>query len=131
MHTLTSSQFEFETTRNFSFQLKSSPSNEDHSVPSLIQSESQSTEPPRAVNFGKFESCCGLRHLPLQEPGFTMDVAGWLRDLGLERYEHAFRENAVDVEVLPALTDADLEKLGVLLGHRKRLLKAIADSAKV
>jgi class 3 adenylate cyclase len=55
-----------------------------------------------------------------------MDVSIWLRDLGLDRYEAAFRENAIDAEVLPELTDADLEKLGVLLGHRKRLLKAIA-----
>ena len=55
-----------------------------------------------------------------------MDVADWLRSLGLGQYEATFRENGIDVEVLPDLTDADLEKLGVLLGHRKRLLKAIA-----
>src|SRR4029450_4213960 len=59
-----------------------------------------------------------------------MDVAGWLRGLGLERYEQAFPANAIDAEVLPALTDADLEKLGILLGHRKRLLKAIAELGK-
>jgi class 3 adenylate cyclase len=59
-----------------------------------------------------------------------MEVAGWLRGLGLERYEQAFRENAIDAEVLAALNDADLEKLGVLLGHRKRLLKAIAELGK-
>jgi class 3 adenylate cyclase len=59
-----------------------------------------------------------------------VDIATWLRDLGLERYEQVFRDNAIDVEVLPALTDADLEKLGVLLGHRKRLLKAIAELSK-
>jgi class 3 adenylate cyclase len=55
-----------------------------------------------------------------------MDVATWLRDLGLEQYEQAFRDNAIDVEVLPDLTDADLAALGVLLGHRKKLLKTIA-----
>ena len=55
-----------------------------------------------------------------------MDIAAWLQDLGLEQYEQTFRENAVDAAVLPELTDADLEKLGILLGHRKRLLKAIA-----
>src|SRR5262245_8080064 len=54
-----------------------------------------------------------------------MDVAAWLRDLGLEQYEKAFRNNAIDAEVLPELTDADLEKIGVLLGHRKKLLNAI------
>ena len=55
-----------------------------------------------------------------------MDVGGWLRDLGLERYEATFRENEVDAGVLCELTEADLEKLGIPLGHRKRLLKAIA-----
>ena len=56
-----------------------------------------------------------------------MEVGAWLRNLGLGRYEAAFRENEIDAEVLPDLTDADLEKLGVVMGHRKRLLKAIAD----
>jgi rhodanese-related sulfurtransferase len=56
----------------------------------------------------------------------TVDVGAWLHDLGLDQYEAAFRENEIDVEVLPDLTDADLEKLGVVMGHRKRLLKAIA-----
>jgi hypothetical protein len=42
------------------------------------------------------------------------DIAAWLHDLGLECYEQAFRDNAIDAEVLPALTDADLEKLAVL-----------------
>ena len=55
-----------------------------------------------------------------------MDLGEWLRGLGLGQYETTFHENGVDAEVLPDLTDADLEKLGVLLGHRKRLLKAIA-----
>src|SRR6202522_3154638 len=55
-----------------------------------------------------------------------MDVGEWLRSLGLGQYEVAFRHSEIDAEVLPDLTDADLEKLGVPLGHRKRLLKAIA-----
>ena len=42
------------------------------------------------------------------------------------QYEAAFRENAVDAEVLHDLTDQDLERLGVLLGHRRKLLRAIA-----
>ena len=46
--------------------------------------------------------------------------------LGLERYEAAFRENAIAADVLRDLTDQDLEKLGVLLGDRRRLLRAIA-----
>ena len=56
-----------------------------------------------------------------------MGIAAWLRSLDLEQYEQAFRDNAIDIEVLPELNEADLEKLGVLLGHRKKLLKAIAD----
>lgn len=55
-----------------------------------------------------------------------MDIGAWLHSLGLEQYEAVFRANAVDAEVLPDLGEADLEKLGVLLGHRKKLLKAIA-----
>src|SRR5215203_1884778 len=55
------------------------------------------------------------------------DVAAWLRGLGLGQYEAAFRDNAVDdADVLRELTEADLEKLGVRLGDRKRILKAAA-----
>jgi class 3 adenylate cyclase/predicted ATPase len=56
-----------------------------------------------------------------------MDVADWLRKLGLEQYEPAFRENEIDERVLPSLTAEDLKDLGVnLVGHRRRLLDAIA-----
>ncbi|HEX6015351.1 MAG TPA: adenylate/guanylate cyclase domain-containing protein [Geminicoccaceae bacterium] len=56
-----------------------------------------------------------------------MDIADWLRRLGLERYEQAFRDNAVGGEVLPSLTAEDLKDLGVTaVGHRRRLLDAIA-----
>jgi class 3 adenylate cyclase/predicted ATPase len=55
-----------------------------------------------------------------------MDVGDWLKSLGLGQYLALFREHEIDAEVLPELTDADLEKLGVPFGHRKRLLKAIA-----
>ncbi|MGC2043289.1 MAG: AAA family ATPase [Pseudolabrys sp.] len=54
-----------------------------------------------------------------------MDVGGWLRNLGLGHYESAFIENAIDTDVLPELTEGDLEKLGIPLGDRKRLIKAI------
>src|SRR5260370_28489634 len=54
-----------------------------------------------------------------------MDVGGWLRDLGLERYEPAFIENAIEGDVLPELTEGDLKKLGIPLGDRKRLIRAI------
>ena len=55
-----------------------------------------------------------------------MDVGAWLEELGLGGYKALFAENRVDADVLPDLTDADLEKLGIPLGDRKRLLKAIA-----
>jgi len=55
-----------------------------------------------------------------------MDIAAWLRSLGLERYEPAFRENEIDRAALPKLTADDLKDLGVVLGgHRRRLLDAI------
>ena len=52
-------------------------------------------------------------------------VRQWLEQLGLERYGAVFAENDVDLDALRLLTDDDLEKLGVSLGHRKKLLKAI------
>jgi class 3 adenylate cyclase/predicted ATPase len=55
-----------------------------------------------------------------------MDVGAWLRGLGLGQYETTFRESEIDAEVLSDLTEGDLNQLGVPLGHRKRLLKAIA-----
>src|SRR5271168_2079946 len=56
-----------------------------------------------------------------------MDIGGWLRSLGLERYEAAFRENEINERVLPNLTAEDLKDLGVLIvGHRRTLLDAIA-----
>jgi class 3 adenylate cyclase/predicted ATPase len=55
-----------------------------------------------------------------------MDVGGWLRNLGLGQYEALFRASEIDADILPELTEVDLEKLGVPLGHRKRLLRAIS-----
>ena len=56
-----------------------------------------------------------------------MDVGGWLRKLGLEQYEPAFRENKIDSTILPRLTAEDLKDLGVaLVGDRRRLLDAVA-----
>lgn len=59
-----------------------------------------------------------------------MDIAAWLRSLGLERYEEAFRASEIDWEVLPEVSEADLERLGLPLGPRKKLLKAIAGLPK-
>ena len=60
-----------------------------------------------------------------------MDIAAWLRELGLERYEPVFRDNEIDAEVLPRLTAEDLTALGVTaVGHRRRLLDALAALSK-
>lgn len=61
-------------------------------------------------------------------PGaLPMDVGGWLRELGLDQYEAAFRENNIDHTILPKLTTEDLKELGVgSVGHRRKLLDAIA-----
>ena len=56
-----------------------------------------------------------------------MEVASWLRGLGLGQYAAAFEDNAIDVETLRKLTADDLKELGVsLVGHRRKLLSAIS-----
>ena len=56
-----------------------------------------------------------------------LDIAAWLKNLGLERYAQTFAENDVDDGLLRRLTPDDLKDLGIAsLGHRKRLLDAIA-----
>ena len=54
-------------------------------------------------------------------------IADWLENLGMSEYAQRFAENGIDVSVLRYLTDQDLEKIGVLLGHRRKMLAAIAD----
>jgi predicted ATPase/class 3 adenylate cyclase len=56
-----------------------------------------------------------------------MDIGAWLRGLGLGQYESAFRDSEIEADVLSELTETDLEKLGLPLGPRKRILKAIAN----
>jgi SAM domain (Sterile alpha motif) len=55
-------------------------------------------------------------------------IAEWLANIGVERYAPAFAGNDIDVSVLPHVTDADLEKIGVSLGHRRKILAAVADT---
>src|SRR6516165_293244 len=56
-----------------------------------------------------------------------MDISTWLHGIGMQQYEQAFRDNAIDEEVLRELTTDDLRDLGVnLVGHRRKLLAAIA-----
>ena len=54
-------------------------------------------------------------------------VAEWLKSIGLWEYAQRFGENGVDLSVLRDLSDDDLKELGVLLGHRRKLLRAIAE----
>jgi hypothetical protein len=54
-------------------------------------------------------------------------ISAWLHSLGLDQYARVFDDNCIDLEVLPSLSEPDLEKLGLPMGHRKKLLKAIAD----
>ena len=55
-----------------------------------------------------------------------MDIDGWLRGIGLEQYAQTFRDNAIDADVLRDLTDEHLRELGLPLGVRLKLLRAVA-----
>lgn len=56
-----------------------------------------------------------------------MEAVAWLRGLGLECYEQAFRDNAIDTDILPRLTPDDLKDMGItIVGHRRKLLEAIS-----
>jgi SAM domain (Sterile alpha motif) len=57
-------------------------------------------------------------------------IADWLEKLGLGQYAQRFAENDISFSVLPDLTDQDLKDIGVSLGHRRQLLRAIFHSAK-
>src|SRR6266487_4195106 len=54
-------------------------------------------------------------------------IADWLEKLGLSEYAQRFADNAIDLSVIRDLTEQDLKDLGVLLGHRRKILRAIAD----
>lgn len=53
-------------------------------------------------------------------------IAEWLEGIGLSEYAQRFAENGIDISVLPHLTDQDLREIGVLLGHRRKMLAAIS-----
>ena len=53
-------------------------------------------------------------------------IENWLKKLGMTEYAQRFAENRIDLSVLPDLTDQHLEKLGVALGDRLKILRAIA-----
>ena len=54
-------------------------------------------------------------------------ISDWLHKLGMSEYAQRFAENAIDFSVLPDLTDQDFKEIGVLLGHRRKLLRAISE----
>jgi len=54
-------------------------------------------------------------------------IADWLKKVGMPEYAQRFAENGIEIDVLPELTDQDLEELGVSLGHRRRMLRAIRE----
>ena len=54
------------------------------------------------------------------------DIELWLRNIGLEKYADVFARHDIDLEVAPSLSEQDLEKLGLSLGHRRKFLAAVA-----
>ena len=61
-----------------------------------------------------------------------MDIPNWLRGIGLGQYAELFRSNDIDDTLIHQLSDDDLKELGVAsLGHRKKLLRAIATLGRV
>ena len=54
-------------------------------------------------------------------------IAEWLASIGLSEYAQRFADNAIDLSVLRDLTEQDLKDLGILLGHRRKILRAIAE----
>ena len=56
-------------------------------------------------------------------------IADWLEELGMSEYAQRFAENGIDFSVVSDLTDQDLKDIGVLLGHRRKILRAIAEQS--
>ena len=54
-------------------------------------------------------------------------IAEWLASIGLSEYAQRFADNAIDLSVIRDLSEQDLKDLGVLLGHRRKMLRAIAE----
>ena len=54
-------------------------------------------------------------------------IADWLTSIGLSEYAQRFADNGIDLSVIRDLTEQDLRDLGVLLGHRRKILRAIAE----
>ncbi len=56
-------------------------------------------------------------------------ISEWLQAIGLDEYVELFAQNRIDIDILPDLTERDLQDLGLPLGDRKRLLKALSSAA--
>ena len=54
-------------------------------------------------------------------------IADWLEKLGMSEYAERFAENDIDVGVLSELTDKDFDRLGVSIGHRRKIMRAIRE----
>ena len=54
------------------------------------------------------------------------DIELWLKNIGLEKYAEVFARHDIDLDVAPSLSEQDLEKLGLSLGHRRKFLAAVA-----
>ena len=62
-----------------------------------------------------------------KSPGARKGIAEWLASIGLSEYAQRFADNAIDLSIIRDLTEQDLKDLGVLLGHRRKILRAIAE----
>lgn len=80
--------------------------------------------PPQEIRTGKTAE--SFIHPPQIAGSGSMDIAAWLHGLGLGEHAQAFRTHAIDGDILADLTEADLEKIGIPLGHRKKIVRAIA-----
>ena len=81
---------------------------------------------PRALGYDWATRDYGVANATFREAAMQQ-IADWLQKLGLGQYAQCFAENGIDASILRYLTDQDLEKIGVLLGHRRKMLAAIAE----
>ena len=83
-------------------------------------------EKPLGITAGHHDSTIFENCLLTRDRGLNLDIDGWLRGIGLEQYAQTFRDNAIDADVLRDLTDEHLRELGLPLGARLKLLRAVA-----
>src|ERR1041385_8006068 len=76
--------------------------------------------------FGRSPCCWKARNRRMNA---AEDLRRWLRPIGLEELADTLAANDIDIGLLPELSDADLKELGLSLGRRRRLLRAISEMA--